>query len=66
MELFLEFLEVTGRAITFVGIGFFAFAFLSGGGLNQQSVAALIGAAFGLALWMGARWLLTRARPRIG
>ena len=66
MELLLEFLEVTGRALTFVGFGFFAFSFLSGGGLTQQSAAALIGGAFGLALWMGARWLLARARPRIG
>jgi hypothetical protein len=66
MELILEFLEVTGRALTFVGFGFFAFAFLSGSGLNQQSAAAAIGGVFGLGLWMGARWLRARATPRIG
>ena len=66
MELLLEFLEITGRALTFVGAGFFAFAFLSGSGLTEQSVAALGGGAIGLVLWLGARWLRSRATPRIG
>ena len=66
VDLIIEFLDILGRALTFIGFGFFAFAFLSGSGLNQQSAAAAIGGAVGLAIWMGARWLRARATPRIG
>jgi hypothetical protein len=65
MDLLLEFLEMTGRALAFVGVIFFFFVFLSGSGLTVQTGAALAVGAFGLALWMGARWLRSRASPPI-
>lgn len=60
MDLLLEFLEVLGRALTFVGVGFFAFAFLSTNQLGLQNLAALALAACALGLWRGARWLRDR------
>jgi len=57
MDLLLEFLEILGRALTFVGVGFFAFAFLSTNKLDLQNMAALALAACALGLWRGARWL---------
>ena len=60
MDLLLEFLEILGRALTFAGVGFFAFAFLSTNELNLQNIAALVLAACALGLWRGAGWLRAR------